>query len=60
LLTFQTRNVDSKQFLGELPSFVSKILEKIVTFPGAKSCTTKLVDQLTVSHAPRIVCFGSN
>ncbi|SPT19727.1 unnamed protein product [Triticum aestivum] len=49
---YETRNVDSKQFLGELPSFVSKILEKIVTFPGVKNCTGKLVDQLTVNEYP--------
>ena len=45
----QTRNVDSKQFLGELPTFVSTVLEKIASFPGVKDCTTRLVDQLTVS-----------
>jgi len=45
----QTRNVDSKQFLGELPTFVSTVLEKIASFPSVKDCTTRLVDQLTVS-----------
>uniref|UniRef100_A0ACD5UTB7 Uncharacterized protein n=1 Tax=Avena sativa TaxID=4498 RepID=A0ACD5UTB7_AVESA len=49
---YETRNVDSKQFLGELPSFVSKVLNKIVTFPGVKNCTTNLVDQLTVNEYP--------
>ena len=40
---------DSKQFLGELPAFISIVLEKITSFPGLKKCTTRLVDQLTVS-----------
>ncbi|VAH36137.1 unnamed protein product [Triticum turgidum subsp. durum] len=57
---YETRNVDSKQFLGELPSFVSKILDKIVTFPGVKNCTGKLVDQLTVSfHVPTTVLVST-
>lgn len=47
-----TRNVDSKQFLGELPAFVSIVLEKIASFPGVKNCTTGLVDQLTVNEYP--------
>jgi len=38
---------DSKQFLGELPAFISIVLEKITSFPGLKKCTTRLVDQLT-------------
>jgi len=51
----QTRNVDSKQFLGELPTFVSTVLEKIASFPSVKDCTTRLVDQLTVSVYMAIV-----
>ncbi|KAJ1272626.1 hypothetical protein BS78_06G217700 [Paspalum vaginatum] len=53
---YETRNVDSKQFLGELPIFVSTVLEKIASFPGVKECsqctTTRLVDQLTVNEYP--------
>ncbi|GJN26538.1 hypothetical protein PR202_gb14475 [Eleusine coracana subsp. coracana] len=45
---YETRNVDSKQFLGELPDFVSTVLQKIISFPGVNKCSTKLVDQLTV------------
>lgn len=58
----QTRNVDSKQFLGELPTFVSTVLEKIASFPGVKDCATRLVDQLTVSvymHIPTILSVVS-
>ncbi|NP_001148410.1 nucleic acid binding protein [Zea mays] len=49
---YETRNVDSKQFLGELPTFVSTVLEKIASFPGVKDCATRLVDQLTVNEYP--------
>ncbi|KAL6843768.1 hypothetical protein ACP4OV_026339 [Aristida adscensionis] len=49
---YETRNVDSKQFLGELPGFVTTILEKIASFPGVKKCTTRLIDQLTVNEYP--------
>lgn len=38
--------------MGELPSFVSKVLDKIGAFPGVKNCTSKLVDQLTVNEYP--------
>ncbi|KAK3141593.1 hypothetical protein QOZ80_4BG0335910 [Eleusine coracana subsp. coracana] len=49
---YETRNVDSKQFLGELPDFVSTVLQKIISFPGVNKCSTKLVDQLTVNEYP--------
>ncbi|KAJ4759014.1 RNA-binding (RRM/RBD/RNP motifs) family protein [Rhynchospora pubera] len=49
---YEIRNVDSKQFLGELPSFVSHILQKIVSFPGLGDTSSKLVDQLTVNEYP--------
>ncbi|KAL6652089.1 hypothetical protein ACP70R_011014 [Stipagrostis hirtigluma subsp. patula] len=49
---YETKNVDSKQCLGELPTFVSMILEKLMSFPGVKKYTTKLVDQLTVNEYP--------
>lgn len=44
----QTRNIDSKHFLGELPSFVSDILQKILSFPGLGRDQNKEMDQLTV------------
>ncbi|KAG6475085.1 hypothetical protein ZIOFF_064303 [Zingiber officinale] len=47
-----TRNVDSKQFLGELPYFVSNILQKIVSFPGLVDDQNKEMDQLTVNEYP--------
>ncbi|XP_072986842.1 alkylated DNA repair protein ALKBH8 homolog [Typha latifolia] len=49
---YETRNVDSKQFLGELPSFVSHVLEKIMSFPGLDENNSKLMDQLTVNEYP--------
>ncbi|KAJ3680716.1 hypothetical protein LUZ60_016994 [Juncus effusus] len=49
---YQTRNVDSKQFLGKLPSFVSQILHKIISFPGFEDNNSNLVDQLTVNEYP--------
>ncbi|XP_010933030.1 alkylated DNA repair protein ALKBH8 homolog isoform X2 [Elaeis guineensis] len=49
---YETRNVDSKQFLGELPSFVSHILKKIMSFPGLDDDRSKQVDQLTVNEYP--------
>lgn len=49
---YETRNVDLKQFLGELPSFVSAILDKIMSFPGLDDDSSKQVDQLTVNEYP--------
>ncbi|XP_074581179.1 alkylated DNA repair protein ALKBH8 homolog isoform X1 [Curcuma longa] len=49
---YKTRNVDSKQFLGELPYFVSNILQKIVSFPGLADDQNKEMDQLTVNEYP--------
>lgn len=48
---YETRNVDSKQFLGELPSFVSTVVEKISSFQGRRD-KSQLVDQLTVNDYP--------
>ncbi|XP_058086627.1 alkylated DNA repair protein ALKBH8 homolog isoform X3 [Magnolia sinica] len=48
----QTRNVDAKQFLGELPLFVSPILEKISLFSNPESVESNIVDQLTVNEYP--------
>lgn len=49
---YETRNVDSKQFLGELPSFVSVVIEKILSFPGLDDSKSKMIDQLTVNEYP--------
>ncbi|XP_065050168.1 alkylated DNA repair protein ALKBH8 homolog [Musa acuminata AAA Group] len=49
---YETRNVDSKHFLGELPSFVSNILQKILSFPGLGRDQNKEMDQLTVNEYP--------
>ncbi|ONK55728.1 uncharacterized protein A4U43_C10F390 [Asparagus officinalis] len=50
---YETRNVDSRQFLGELPSFVSPILEKISSFPHLDDNKSRLkIDQLTVNEYP--------
>eukprot|EP00268_Persea_americana_P057238 TRINITY_DN6842_c0_g1_i10.p1 TRINITY_DN6842_c0_g1~~TRINITY_DN6842_c0_g1_i10.p1 ORF type:complete len:380 (-),score=65.01 TRINITY_DN6842_c0_g1_i10:826-1965(-) len=49
---YKTRNVDPKQFLGDLPSFVSFILEKISLFPDLSIAESNIVDQLTVNEYP--------
>ncbi|KAG0474287.1 hypothetical protein HPP92_013973 [Vanilla planifolia] len=49
---YETRNVDSKNFIGELPSFVIPVLEKLVKFHGEGDNNSKLVDQLTVNEYP--------
>ncbi|URE18978.1 2OG-Fe(II) oxygenase superfamily [Musa troglodytarum] len=49
---YETRNVDSKHCLGELPSFVSNILQKILSFPGLGGDQNKEMDQLTVNEYP--------
>ncbi|CAA6669498.1 unnamed protein product [Spirodela intermedia] len=46
---YETRNVDTKQFLGELPSFLSNVLEKIASFPGLDD-ERQAIDQLTVNE----------
>ncbi|CAH2034753.1 unnamed protein product [Thlaspi arvense] len=47
---YGTRNVDTKKRLGELPSFVSPILERISLLPNL-DCDLNL-DQLTVNEYP--------
>jgi len=48
---YGTRNVDTKKRLGELPSFVSPILERIYLFPNFDNGSASLnLDQLTVYH----------
>ncbi|XP_010097769.2 alkylated DNA repair protein ALKBH8 homolog [Morus notabilis] len=50
---YQTRNVDSKQQLGELPSFVSPVLEKMSMFKKLYKITADVaLDQLTVNEYP--------
>nr|XP_048320346.1 alkylated DNA repair protein ALKBH8 homolog isoform X1 [Ziziphus jujuba var. spinosa] len=49
---YETRNVDSKQHLGELPSFVSPVLEKISMFPSLGDAANKVLNQLTVNEYP--------
>lgn len=45
---YDTRNVDTSKYLGELPCFVSPIIERISLF----SCYATQVDQLTVNEYP--------
>ncbi|XP_020570588.1 alkylated DNA repair protein alkB homolog 8 isoform X1 [Phalaenopsis equestris] len=49
---YETRNVDTKQFLGELPPFVSPIIEKMSLFQGISDNKGQLLDQLTVNDYP--------
>ncbi|KAJ0989799.1 hypothetical protein J5N97_008155 [Dioscorea zingiberensis] len=49
---YESRNVDTKQYLGDLPSFVSHILDKISLFPGPDENKCRLMDQLTVNEYP--------
>ncbi|KFK44931.1 hypothetical protein AALP_AA1G321500 [Arabis alpina] len=50
---YGTRNVDTKKKLGELPSFVSTILERISLFPNLGNDPASLsLDQLTVNEYP--------
>lgn len=48
---YGTRNVDTKNRLGELPTFVSPILQRISLFPNLDYDPASLnLDQLTVHH----------
>ncbi|KFK44933.1 hypothetical protein AALP_AA1G321700 [Arabis alpina] len=50
---YGTRNVDTKKKLGELPLFVSTILERISLFPNLDNDPASLsLDQLTVNEYP--------
>ncbi|KAK9095699.1 hypothetical protein Scep_027168 [Stephania cephalantha] len=49
---YQIRNVDTKHHLGELPSFVSPILERISSFSSDAEAVHGIVDQLTVNEYP--------
>ncbi|KAK9144098.1 hypothetical protein Sjap_004001 [Stephania japonica] len=49
---YEIRNVDTKRHLGELPSFVSPILERISSFSSGAEAVHGIVDQLTVNEYP--------
>nr|AKM76726.1 RNA-binding (RRM/RBD/RNP motifs) family protein [Francoa sonchifolia] len=49
---YQTRNVDTQKHLGELPSFVSPVLEKIPSLPDLDAPANLILDQLTVNEYP--------
>nr|AKM76727.1 RNA-binding (RRM/RBD/RNP motifs) family protein [Geranium incanum] len=49
---YQTRNVNAKQHLGELPSFLSPVLERITSFPNLNDAADVSLDQLTVNEYP--------
>ncbi|OVA18380.1 RNA recognition motif domain [Macleaya cordata] len=49
---YDTRNVNTKHHLGELPQFVSTILQKISSFPNLEDAGNAIVDQLTVNEYP--------
>ncbi|KAF5477545.1 hypothetical protein F2P56_004173 [Juglans regia] len=48
----ETRNVNTRRKLGELPSFVSLILERISSFPNLDDSANIVLDQLTVNEYP--------
>ncbi|KAG9133427.1 hypothetical protein Leryth_013240 [Lithospermum erythrorhizon] len=45
---YNTRNVDTNQYMGELPSFVSPILERVERFENLGAAASLDLDQLTV------------
>ncbi|XP_040987342.1 alkylated DNA repair protein ALKBH8 homolog isoform X3 [Juglans microcarpa x Juglans regia] len=49
---YETRNVNTRRKLGELPSFVSLILERISSFPNLDDSANIVLDQLTVNEYP--------
>ncbi|KAK9276520.1 hypothetical protein L1049_006054 [Liquidambar formosana] len=49
---YETRNINTKQRLGELPSFVSSVLERISSFPSLDDAANVVLDQLTVNEYP--------
>ncbi|XP_031503381.1 alkylated DNA repair protein ALKBH8 homolog [Nymphaea colorata] len=49
---YETRNVDAKKYLGELPSFVCPVLDKISLISCLKAVDKITVDQLTVNEYP--------
>ncbi|KAL5550640.1 hypothetical protein UlMin_000816 [Ulmus minor] len=49
---YETRNVNTKQQLGELPSFVSPLLERISKSPEIDDAASISLNQLTVNEYP--------
>ncbi|KAI4327916.1 hypothetical protein L6164_020325 [Bauhinia variegata] len=49
---YDIRNVNIRHCLGELPSFVSPILERISSFPNFTNAENIVLDQLTVNEYP--------
>ncbi|XP_061359881.1 alkylated DNA repair protein ALKBH8 homolog isoform X2 [Gastrolobium bilobum] len=49
---YDTRNVNTRHCLGELPSFVSPILERISSCSTFKNAENVVLDQLTVNEYP--------
>ncbi|KAA8521052.1 hypothetical protein F0562_011795 [Nyssa sinensis] len=49
---YETRNVNTKRHLGELPPFVSSILERVLLFPNLDDAANVVLDQLTVNEYP--------
>lgn len=49
---YDTRNINTKQRLGELPSFVSPILERISLFANIDDAANVVLDQLTINEYP--------
>ncbi|XP_077234781.1 RNA-binding (RRM/RBD/RNP motifs) family protein [Tasmannia lanceolata] len=49
---YETRNVNTKQFLGELPSFAVPVLKKISLFSNVDGAENNILDQLTVNEYP--------
>ncbi|KAL6549757.1 Alkylated DNA repair protein alkB 8 [Orobanche minor] len=52
---YDIRNVNTNQYLGELPSFVSPVLEKIKSFQTLDCAADVSLDQLTINeYAPGV------
>lgn len=49
---YATRNVNTNQYLGELPSFVSPVLDRISSFEELNNKLETSLDQLTVNEYP--------
>ncbi|OMO93721.1 Oxoglutarate/iron-dependent dioxygenase [Corchorus olitorius] len=47
---YDTKNVDTKQHLGALPSFVSSILKRVSSSPDINDHANLVLDQLTVNE----------
>ncbi|KAL1830558.1 hypothetical protein ACET3Z_000209 [Daucus carota] len=49
---YETRNVNTNQYLGELPAFASPLLDKISSFEELSNSLEMGLDQLTVNEYP--------